>query len=126
MEGIYSVKFGNQAVGKVSVQRQGLYYRFSCRCHLTGSVVYRLRIMMGDVCENLGVLIPADGGFGLDTKIPVKRLKAGKPEFLLIPKHNRSEGTYIPVYPEEPFAYISRLKEAYLVRKNGQAGIMLR
>lgn len=126
MEGVYSVKFGNQMVGKVSIRRQGLYYWFSCRCNLTGDVMCRLQISVGDTGENLGVLVPADGGFGLDTKIPVKRIKAGNPEFLLIPKHEAPQGTYIPIYPEEPFTYISRLKEAFLVRKNGQTGIMMR
>lgn len=126
MEGVYDVSFGNQSVGKVIVQRQGLYYRFSCRCRLTGGVVCRLRVICGDRQENLGILVPVDGGFGLDTKLPVKRLGEKALAFLLVPKLERSVGTFVPVYPEEPFAYISRLKEAYLARKDGQMGIILR
>lgn len=125
MEGNYGVYFGKQLAGKVQVQRQGLYYRFVCRCQLSGEIVCRLSVTCGSSRENLGVVIPMDGGFGLDTKLPVKRLGTGEMEFRLLPKHEAATETFVPIYPEEPFAYISRLKDAYLVRKNGQAGILL-
>ena len=125
MEGVYGVHFGNRPVGKVSVQRQGLYYRFQCRCQLTEGFVCRLRVSCQDRQENLGILIPMEGGFGLDTRLPVKRLGEGVPEFTVVPKHESISGTFVPVYPEEPFAYISRLKKAYLSRKDGQLGIVL-
>ena len=126
MEGIYGVYIGKQLAGKVQVQRQGLYYRFTCRCQISGDVVCRLHVSCGDKRENLGVVVPVDGGFGLDTKLPVKRLGEGKMEFTLIPKHEVLEGTFVPIYPEEPFAYIERLKEAYLVRKGEQVGVMFK
>lgn len=126
LEGYYAVNFGNDQVGKVSVQRQGLYYRFQCRCRLAGGTICRLRVRCGDKQENLGILVPVDDGFGLDTKLPVKRLGEGSLEFLLAPKHEVTSGTFVPIYPEEPFAYISRLKEAYLARKDGQTGIILK
>ena len=126
MEGNYGVYFGKKLAGKVQVQRQGLYYRFTCRCQISGDVVCRLHVSCGDKRENLGVVVPVDGGFGLDTKLPVKRLGEGKMEFTLIPKHEVLEGTFVPIYPEEPFAYIERLKEAYLVRKGEQVGVMFK
>ncbi len=126
MEGTYGVYFGNQQAGKVQVLRQGLYYRFICRCQLTGDVVCRLNVACGEKRESLGVVIPIDGGFGLDTKLPVKRLGEGKMAFLLIPKHELGGGRFEPIYPEEPFSYIERLKDAFLARKNGQVGVMFR
>lgn len=126
MEENYGVYFGKDQMGKVQVQRQGLYYRFTCRCRLTGDVVCRLHVACGDKRESLGVVVPMDDGFGLDTRIPVKRLGEGKMEFLLVPKHELGSGTFVPVYPEEPFAYIERLKDAYLARKEGQVGVMIR
>ncbi len=126
MQGSYGVYFGSQQMGKVQVLRQGLYYRFICRCQLSGDVVCRLHVACGDKRESLGVVVPMDGGFGLDTKLPVKRLGEGEMSFLLIPKHELGTANFYPVYPEEPFSYIDRLKNGYLVRKNGQAGILLR
>ena len=35
------------------------------------------------------------------------------------------QGKFIPIYPEEPFAYITRLKTAFLVRQNGQVGMIV-
>lgn len=126
LEGTYGVYFGNQLMGKVQVLRQGLYYRFICRCQLTGDVVCRLLVACGDKQESLGVVVPMDGGFGLDTLLPAKRLGQGKPEFLLLPKHDVPAGKFVPICPEEPFAYIERLKESFLVRKGQQVGIVLK
>ena len=87
--------------------------------------MFRLRVSCADKQEELGVLVPADGGFGLDRRIPVKRLGEGKPEFCLYVQREASEGKFVPIIPEEPFGYIAKLKDAYLVRRNGQTGILI-
>ena len=121
MVGNYEVFFGNQQAGKVQVTRQGLYYRFVCRCKLTGDVVCRLYVSCGGQRENLGV----GEGFGLDTRQSVKRFRAGEPSFSLVPKNEMASGQFVPIIPEEPFAYIERLKTSFLVKKYGQMGILL-
>ena len=126
MEGNYTVCFGQQPVGKIQVLRQGLYYRFICHCKLTGDVVCRLTVRCGDAQEKLGVLIPMGDGFGLDKKIPAKRLGEGKMEFYLGPNHDQVMGKFVPIYPEEPFSYIERLKDAFLANHNGQVGIIIK
>ena len=126
MERNYGVYFGSQLAGKVQVLRQGLYYRFICRCQVTGDVVCRLSVTCGDKRESLGVVVPMDGGFGLDTKVAVKRLGEGERPFVLLPKHEVLTGKFVPIYPEEPFSYIARLKDAYLARKDGQIGVVIR
>lgn len=125
MVGDYEVFFGNHQAGKVQVLRQGLYYRFVCRCRLTGDVVCRLYVSCGGQQENLGVVVPVGDGFGLDTRLPVKRFRGGDPVFSLVPKHETVAGQFVPIIPEEPFAYIERLKNSFLVRKYGQMGILL-
>ena len=125
MEGNYPVFFGKHPVGKVQVIRQGLYVRFICHCRLSGDVVCRLVVRCGDNQENLGVVVPVGNGFALDKKIPAKRMGEGTIEFLLVPKQDRLNGKFIPIRPEEPFAYIARLKESFLVRQGDQVGILL-
>lgn len=128
MEGNYGVYLGNKLCGKVQVSRRGLYYRFFCRCRISGDVLFRLRVICGGKQEDLGILVPEDDGFGLEYSIPAKRLGEGTPEFRLFAKsaiEETSDRKFIPISPEEPFAYISRLKEAYLMQKNGQPGISL-
>ena len=108
------------------MMRQGLYYHFRCCCQLSGDVVCRLVVTVGSHQEKLGILVPVDGSFALDTKIPVKRLGSGKPTFSLVPKTESVGERFIPIYPDEPFAYIEQLKDAFLVRKYGQAGILVK
>ena len=126
MEGTYDVLVSSRPVGQVHVTRQGLYYHFRCTCQLTGDVVCKLRVACEGREENLGVLVPSGGRFVLETKVPVKRLGRGKPEFRVVPNRVKLTESFIPIRPEEPFAYIERLKDAYLARQNGQIGVIIR
>ena len=126
MEGQYSVNVCGQPVGKVVVHRQGLYYLFSCRCALSGAEIYRLAVTSGSERETLGILVPKDGSFVLETKVPVKRFGKGEMVFSLISKHDVQSGTFIPISPEEPFAYIARLKDGFLSKNGVQTGICIK
>lgn len=126
MVGTYEIRLGSSPVGCVTVERQGLYYRFSCRCELREKGMYRLAASCDGKREDLGTLIPMEGAFGLEKRIPVKRLGEGKPEFFLMSKENAKREKFVPVYPEEPFSYMARLKDAYLARREGQSGLMIR
>lgn len=126
MDGSYEVHFGKRTVGNVTVQRQGLYYRFSCVCELSGDVLCRLQVTCGSTHLDLGILVPVGKGFGLDTRVPAKQLRHGKPEFTLVPKQAAVSELFVPVYPEEPFAYIGKLKDAFLTRSGKQLGICIK
>ena len=123
MECQYSVTRNGQHCGKVTVSRQGLYYRIRCRCTLPSEDVYRLQAACGNRRENLGVLVPVEDRFGLDTRIPVKQLGEGDLAFTVSSKRQPVQGQFVPILDEEPFAYISRLKKSYLEIKEGQVGI---
>ena len=125
MIGTFEIMQGTSTIGKVTVERQGLYYRIRCRCCLTGEVMHHLVVSSGEKREDLGTLVPLDGAFGLEKRVPVKKLGEGEPTFQLLPKHSSPNGRFIPVYPEEPFSYMSRLKEAYLEARNGQLGLTI-
>lgn len=125
MDGTYDVLFGGEPVGKVFVDRQGLYYRFRCRCGLTGDAMYRLRACWGEQRRDLGILVPMEGDFGLQTRQPVKLFPEEPPRFLVVPRHGPVRENMTAVFPEEPYAYIRRLKEAYLARQREQMGAAL-
>lgn len=126
MEGSYELTQGSKPCGKVIVDRQGLYLRFSARCRLSGDVVCRLMVSCGGKQEDLGIFVPMDGQFGIEKKIPAKRLGEGTPEFTIRPKGEKLEGKFIPIYPEEPFSYMSKLKDAFLATQAGQIGIVIK
>lgn len=125
MEGNYDVYLGDKPIGKAYVTREGLYYRIRCRCQLSGEVICKLTVTCDKHQENLGVLVPMEGDFGLETRIAAKRLGEGEPRFRVMPRHEELRGKFIPLAPEEPFRYITRLKDAYLEQRNGQVGIVL-
>ena len=126
MEGTYPIMHGDRSVGLAQVTRRGLYYIFSCRLQLTGKIICRLELTCGDQTENLGIPVPEGGTFVLNKTLPASRLKEGKPAFRVMPKHDSVQGEFIPINPEEPFAYLSRLKNAYLQYRDQQIGIVIR
>ncbi len=92
---------------------------------MSSDVMHNLVVSCGERQESLGVLIPYGQEFGLDTKLAMKRLGKGALQFRITPKRDKIE-EYVPLSPEEPFAYIRRLKECYLVRHNGVCYAALR
>ncbi len=121
----YLLTMGNRDVGKVQVISEGLYVRIVCHAELYGSVMYRLVAVCDGRRESIGILAPQNGGYGLDRKIPAKRMKTENLEFILIPSHERADGRFIPLHPEEPFEYLDRLKDAYMERQKDQVGVVI-
>ena len=119
----YSVFSGEEEIGKAQVQQQGLYYHIRCRCKMTGAVRYKLLVRCGENNLDLGLCVPHTDGFGVDTKIPRKRLGEGTMTFYLTPWH--AAGTFLPVSTDEPFGYIHQLQNARLAVRNGIVGIIL-
>ena len=75
---------------------------------------------------SIGVLVPKGDGFFLDTRLPVKRFAEDHWDFQIQPSRPVLEGRFVPIKPEEPFAYLTRLKDAHLLRQNGQVGILIK
>ena len=125
MVGTYQIGQGGSSQGTVTVEKQGLYYHFSCRCRLSGEVMYRLVAVTEEGKVDLGVCVPMDGVFGVEKRIPCKRVGTGRPEFQLLPKHEGMQGRFVPIYPEEPFAYMTKLKDSFLAVRSGQVGIVV-
>ncbi len=125
MEGIYDITRGGEKIGKAEVKREGLYYRFSCNCDLTGEVVYRITVTCGGKTENIGIPVPEGGSFRLNTRLPVSRFGAGEPEFRAVPRHPEKQELWSPVIPETPFEYITRLENAVAEKREGEWGIRI-
>ncbi len=126
MEAYYPVFWANREAGSCQVSREGLYTRFCCRMRLPeDGVVRRLTVCVGSWRRELGVLIPSGGAFRLDTRLPTGQIPAGEATFRLSPGAPGEERRFVPISPEEPFAYLSRLEGAYLAWRNGAPGAVL-
>ena len=82
----YDITHEGAPVGTARMEKQGLYYVFSCRCRLPKEGLYRIHAINGAAREDLGICIPMDGVFGMDKKVPQKRIGEGTLTFELIPK----------------------------------------
>ena len=121
----YGVAMGDHRIGEAEVFREGLYYRIRCRVRLSGKVLCKVLVSCGTREDNLGVLVPEGDAFVLETRIPVKRLGEGELRFRVLPRHTELKGRFVPLAPEEPFRYLSRLKDARLVRRGDVTGILI-
>lgn len=122
----YPVMDQDKQIGRAQLTREGLYYRLVCRCKLPAGGMCRLEIQCGEKRADLGILVPVENGFGLDTHFPVNRIGTGEIVFRLQPHRDASmERIFIPLKPEEPFRYLSRLKDAFLETRGGQRGISI-
>ena len=119
MEGTYTVWMGKEPVGQATVERQGLYYCFRCRCQLLSEVMCRVTVSCGGINESLGILVPAGKDYCLTKRIPIKSLPLETPEFWIAPKLPQRKEIFVDIYPEEPFRYIRKLENAYLDRQRG-------
>ena len=82
----YDITHESAPVGTARMEKQGLYYVFSCRCRLPKEGLYRIHAVNGETREDLGICIPMDGVFGMDKKVPQKRIGEGILTFELVPK----------------------------------------
>ena len=124
MEGTYDVMLGSEKRGTVTVTAQGLYWIIRCSCRLYSQVMQELVAQVGHRRVKLGLLVPEGEVYCLHTRISRKELPQWD-GFALQPRHSKLEEGFYPVHPEEPFAYLHRLEDAYLARKEGKLGLML-
>ena len=126
MDEIYGLYHNGQKIGSAQVQKCGLYYQFSCRCNLSSGTPFTVEACRGGKAVNLGICVPCGDSFGLQTRVPMKRLGEGEWHFSVQPKHKEPEGLFCPIRADEPFAYIDRLTKACLSYRDGQMGIVIR
>jgi hypothetical protein len=125
MIGVHPIYLGDDIIGEARIDRQGLYYLFSCRCDLTGEVMCRVVVQTDGGQVNLGIPVPDGWVFTLKTRVPVKHFEGVFKRIFIIPRHPRVKEVFIPLSPEEPFRYLQRLKHARLKVLEGKLGVLL-
>ena len=121
---VYDICLAGHRVGQANVEQQGLYYKIRCRCRLSGEVRFHVRVAGSNGEEDMGLLVPEGKDFCLSGSVAVKKL-GDDLHFSLTPRHQRQDGLFVPLRPDEPFDYLIRLREAILTYRNGQVGVLL-
>lgn len=125
MEFSRDILLGSDTIGTAKVSREGLYYKFSCKCFLTGEVVFKIVAECGDKTASLGICVPKGKRFGLEKRIPVKMLGEGQLVLRAVPNRPDLAGEFVPLRPEEPFAYIERLQKCHIEKRGSILGVVL-
>lgn len=113
MSETYDITYEGAPVGTAKLEKQGLYYKLSCRCPLPGDGLYRVHVVCGQKREDLGICVPMENLFGMDKSVPIKRLGEGQMSFELVPKDWKPpESVLIPESePEQEKKYDNEMRE---------------
>ena len=125
MRDVYKIMLADQSIGTVIVKKEGLYYRFQCRCRLSGEIMYQLIVKCDETECNLGVFVPVENEFGIDTRLPIKKVGDGKFSFYAVARHPDITGKFVPIRADEPFSYLGKIQNAHLDVQNGVLGIVI-
>ena len=121
----YDVMLGGGVVGDVGVAREGLYLRFSCKCKLPDSQIYRLTVRCDGKQTDLGICVPEGEWFALDRRVQSKHIGVGKLSFCVSPNKLCSDECFVHIDSSMPFPYLSRLQHAHFSRQGDCCGILL-
>ena len=120
---MYDIFVGTQIVGQAEVIKEGLYYRFSCKCTPPDEGVHKIIVSDGDNTKDLGICVPKGERFCLVSRVPIKYLPGKKLQFTLEQKDKKEIA--VPVSADEPFPNLDRLESAYLQESDEKAEIII-
>lgn len=117
------IMMNGKNVGTATVEKEGLYYRFSCKCVFDDADVHNLWVLWKDGSRRLGVLVPEGRYACLNTKVPVKYIPDTQLAFQI--DYCQTEHFH-PVNPEVPFAHMGQLLKARFTIIDGKPGLMIK
>lgn len=126
MQNHYNISRNGKTVGQACVTREGLYYRFRCKCAISNKGICRLQLLHCGGTTDLGILVPESHEFVLDKKLPAKQIGEGEWHFVLITPTDNDKGDFIEIRDDHPFAYLSQLQNARFALQNNRPGIVLK
>lgn len=120
---LYDIFMDTRVVGQAEVIKEGLYYRFSCKCTPPDGKIYKIAVSDGDNTKELGICVPTGEWFCLVRRVPVKYLPGEKLDFSLVPKNK--EIAVVTVETDEPFDQLDRLDSSRLQESDGKTEILI-
>lgn len=122
---IYDVMLGDGVIGDVAVTKEGLYVRFSCKCKLPDTQIYRLMVWCDGKKIDLGVCVPEGNWFVLYRRVQRKHIGEGKMRFSVSLNKTCSGECFVPIDPQKPFPYLASLRNVSLQKQGGCFGVLL-
>lgn len=101
-----------KAFGTAQCFREGLYFRISVRCPES----VRIFLHGEKNILDLGICVPMDNQFGIETRVPVKRIGERVMDIL-------TEETFYPVSQDKPFSRLYQLRSSVFTVLEGSYGV---
>ncbi len=121
MQSQYPVYYHNQKSGEVTVEKEGLYYRFFCRAQLPDGTRCHLIVHTADKRHDLGLCVPQGKYFAAQTRLPVKYFSQGACHFSL---EQTGKERFVPLYPDQPFPALGDLEQGKFACRDEVCGII--
>ena len=113
----FTVYRDSESFGAAQIKREGLYYRIQIRCPKGG----RVTVLGPKGMRDLGICVPSDGSFVIQTQVPVKALGEGDLFFSIASE----KLSFYPVEANKPFARLDIVRECVMSVQNGQIGVQM-
>ncbi len=123
MTGEYVITSNEKPVGKATVSRQGLYYRFSCQCQKTPGI-WKAAVRCGSKTVLLGTCIPDGAVLKIEKKVAAKELGDGVFSVVLLSGEEKQGHRAVPLYEDRRFEALSKLPYSRFGRINGQPAVL--
>ena len=120
----YEVYCADRVIGSISLEPQGLYYKIFSYCERISEKFPKLYAVCGDHKTSIGVYKPQGNGFVMERLLSIKSWDLKGISFQIGSMDRQIKGETIPVFPDRPFPYISRIGNAQFCREDEQPGIL--
>lgn len=125
MNKIFEIKMDGQRIGEVEMKKEGLYYRFQCRCQLVQPNICTITLFSNGKEHKLGICVPTGNDFCLNTRIPIKYIGEGPFAFFATVKSSAEQERFCPIDPAKGFSELALLENARLCMRNNQLGVQI-
>lgn len=121
----YDIYIGPNEIGKAEMIREGLYIRIRCFCNIKKKGIYRIYMCGSNKTVDLGVCVPRNSGYAVNTKIAAKEIPEGLIQFEVKNSLDLCEDSFIKLDPDRPFLQLSKLKRVRLKYHNGERMLII-
>ena len=119
----YTIWANGKSAGDAEVIKSGLYYKIMCRIVRPKKGMYRLNVRCCEKTVDLGLCVPMQDHFGVDTSVPIRKIGEGELIFELIGEHHSQK--FIAISKETPVKHLAEYSKMRFVILEGEKGVIL-
>lgn len=119
------VWLNGEVAGSVCITKEGLYTRFLCQCRLPDNHIYRLSLSCNGQKTDLGICVPQGEYYTVNKIVKSRQIGDGEMCFQIIPTTEKTKDSFIPLLPNQPFDYISKIENMILCVDNDGYGVLI-